>query len=613
MDESNSQHGTTEDDGERVEEEIEEDNILLENLATRVFEDESFKERVRREVLSLKPGETGKDKNEVKARRVLTSQSMPSITALTPEGISKYERDARIWLNACPSMHISRNALSRDIRGRIAVEYLNSEEERKYGSDWQDVDKFPEEEWIKFLQKKFVNNEVGCESSRSPLQRFAELLAGQVIVDLLNPTVFSNQFAKLFVEYGDLVEANLVTQEWEAEMVKTVLTRLSIGKPRSTTEEWKIYLMKPFEKVRSSEMKLVDLLQRIKSVNDDFLYWNNMITKFASPAKVIVSHQQSSKPSANASFNSARGVKRPIEALANPSTKPVTKGRKFEVGTEQACWTCGNVHPGECRLKGTAWANHEPMPWMMSTKGKEWGTKGWNTCPPSLEAGKYPKEVWRLNFRNKMKGNYEYLNHFDVNSHLPHICVTLSLEYQGRGIDVRALLDTGASSNFLSRNCLKCLEFEFDKIIRNCRVTILTGFYDIQKESLGAIDLKVIYKSEQDELNTHTFVTRFLIIESSIECILEYDIIRRENMMSKFPSLFRLMVPSEVNSLNVHSELTIDPERGHQSRSLEVEIPQIENMIGRNLMKSRWNIQVILLQDCMKTKISKRYRMNICR
>ena len=42
-----SQHGATEENGERVQEKIDEDDDLLENLATRVFEDESFKERVR--------------------------------------------------------------------------------------------------------------------------------------------------------------------------------------------------------------------------------------------------------------------------------------------------------------------------------------------------------------------------------------------------------------------------------------------------------------------------------------------------------------------------------------------------------------------------------------
>jgi hypothetical protein len=47
VDESKSQHGATEENGERVQEKIDEDDDLLENMATRVFEDESFKERVR--------------------------------------------------------------------------------------------------------------------------------------------------------------------------------------------------------------------------------------------------------------------------------------------------------------------------------------------------------------------------------------------------------------------------------------------------------------------------------------------------------------------------------------------------------------------------------------
>ena len=72
----------------------------------------------------------------------------------------------------------------------------------------------------------------------SPLQRFAELLAGQVLVDLLNPTVFSSQFAKLFVEYSDLVEANLVTLEWETEMVKNGFNPIDVsenhGLPRKS-------------------------------------------------------------------------------------------------------------------------------------------------------------------------------------------------------------------------------------------------------------------------------------------------------------------------------------------------------------------------------------------
>ena len=80
--------------------------------------------------------------------------------------------------------------------------------------------------------------------------------------------------------------------------------------------------MKPFEKVRSSEMKLVDLLHRIKSVNDCFLYWNNVITKFSSVSLL-------SKPSANASFNSGRGVKKPIEALGDFFDQTCNKG---EVG-----------------------------------------------------------------------------------------------------------------------------------------------------------------------------------------------------------------------------------------------------------------------------------------
>ena len=97
--------------------------------------------------------------------------------------------------------------------------------------------------------------------------------------------------------------------------------------------------MKPFEKVRSSEMKLVDLLHRIKSVNDYFLYWNNVITKFSLVSLL-------SKPSANASFNSGRGVKKPIEALATPSAKPVTKGRmalnKPVRHTKMSFWVSAN-------------------------------------------------------------------------------------------------------------------------------------------------------------------------------------------------------------------------------------------------------------------------------
>ena len=74
--------------------------------------------------------------------------------------------------------------------------------------------------------------------------------------------------------------------------------------------------------------------------------------------------------------------------------------------------------------------------------------------------------------------------------------------------------------------------------------------------------------------------------------------------MTKNSLSFRLMVPSEVNSLNVHSELTIDPERGHQSRSLEVEIPQIEDDRDEPDEKQvESNIQ-----NCMKTKISNRYQ-----
>ena len=65
------------------------------------------------------------------------------------------------------------------------------------------------------------------------------------------------------------------------------------------------------------------------------------------------------------------------------------------------------------------------MPWMTSTKDKEWGKKVGIPVHSPLKQGNNLGRC-EVNFRNKMKGSDEYLNHFDVNPHLPSLSHSFS-------------------------------------------------------------------------------------------------------------------------------------------------------------------------------------------
>ena len=264
--------------------------------------------------------------------------------------------------------------------------------------------------------------------------------------------------------------------------------------------EWKIALRRPFEGMQEQDVKLIKLLQRIKEFNEEFSFWEAMLTKFARSNSFRVT----SSSNVHWSSSSGKGTKRPVENRSSSMTPdpPSSKKSRIEEGSRDACWTCGNVHKGECRLKTASWANQDPMKhWSASEKGKDWATKNWNTCPPSLEAGKYPKDVWKVKFRSgKKQGVLAYLNHFDTDSKLPHILISLSLiaknQVERRNkVEIKALLDCGATNNFVSRSCLKLLEVKLNNLTKSWNnIIVLTGFL-LMQSSKSKLTISLLQRS----------------------------------------------------------------------------------------------------------------------
>ena len=180
------------------------------------------------------------------------------------------------------------------------------------------------------------------------------------------------------------------------------------------------------------------------------------------------------------------------------------------------CFTCGRNHAGHCTLKGKTWANSEPVPWAESTKGKEWLAKGHSVCP-------YERDLPRT-------GEL----YFSSGSPLPLIPCILNLS-QGTKEDVeaKALVDSGASDNFLSRELVR--EWGWN-VISNA--TLIRDAFGETVTSEGSIALEIRLISESEEEIRRE--SSFLVIESPIQIILGRESIKEWELVRHFPSHFCL-------------------------------------------------------------------------
>ena len=276
----------------------------------------------------------------------------------------------------------------------------------------------------------------------------------------------------------------------------------------------------------------MDLFHLIKTANAEFTYWKNIIESFKEPRNYVRVNSQISNNYKNK--NKINNFKRPREEPNSSNSTFLNKTKsdkkpKKEKGTKYACWICGNVHPNqECRLKDATWANHDKSKWWdISEKGKFWKTKGWSTCPPTEEMGERPHE-------NNNNGECLYTFH-----KLPHIVGIISFSDVSQALNkenkVNILLDTGASDNFISVDCIRELKVDINKIDTKEQKIIKNGFQDL-KQSLGTINLQLTIVNERQQIKSYNCI--FLIINSSIEVILGSPFIKKWNLIHEFHSLF---------------------------------------------------------------------------
>ncbi len=191
-----------------------------------------------------------------------------------------------------------------------------------------------------------------------------------------------------------------------------------------------------------------------------------------------------------------------------------------------ACWVCGNYHPGkECRLKDKSWANQDQTKhWSISKKGREWKEKGFLTCP--MVENPSPRE-------EKPEGEI-----FAITQSLPRIeCRLIFLQGKGEEVKGHALLDTGASANYIRTGLIpKEVASNNDLVVH-----LQSAFSNENSQTTkGSVRLRVIFHSEDGKVWAGK--TTFFIIESDMDLILGRKVIKEWGLVKKFPSHFHSAV-----------------------------------------------------------------------
>ncbi len=121
---------------------------------------------------------------------------------------------------------------------------------------------------------------------------------------------------------------------------------------------------------------------------------------------------------------------------------------------------------------------------------------------------------------------------------LPFIVGTLSdieQEAPRSGTEVSILLDSGATKNFVSQNCLDRIGSN-KKLITPETKLIRTGIHGHEHRSSGMIKLELSIMGRSGRKITH--VAQFIIIDSPMEVIIGRESIKEWNLVMEFPSHF---------------------------------------------------------------------------
>ena len=143
-----------------------------------------------------------------------------------------------------------------------------------------------------------------------------------------------------------------------------------------------------------------------------------------------------------------------------------------------------------------------------------WKEKGYDSCPPSEDAPTRTSEGERIAMIS------------------PHSLIRCSLQLEEeKNIEIQALLDTGASKNYISRS----FESYFLDKMEGCDFKVKSAFQEISS-CTSLVKLKVSFIDERRERLTKE--TIFYLIDTSLQMIIGKDDIRSWNLPHHFPSLF---------------------------------------------------------------------------
>lgn len=440
--------------------------------------------------------------------QIMATNDMPSLTKLTKEGIMAYEVSVLKMIGAGKRAQINRESCSRELAEFITIMW-----EREHNGDedgWRSPN-LTEEDFISFLKRNFIRNGIGL-SQDLPLRRFSEELAkSKINITLNNYHQVCEKLAVLRSEWKKLPKED-ISKEWEKEQVNLAMKVISYrNNPRAT----ELFYMKMFAGLPKPQ-QFIDFTRKVIDFHADLTTWYQTLSDLNDGG--LENWGEASLSSSTSS------KKRSSESKEAGKQK---KSRIIEIGSKEACWSCGRIHEGKaCKLKDAAWANQEPDKWWsISSKGKEWKERGYDVCPFNENAHQSQAQPTL----KKAGGEGEIYSLISPNDNF--LVSVIIQESKERNIESKMLLDTGAKKNFISQNLVRKFE---NPVVRSASLRISTAFSNLIRYSNQEISLLVRFKNEFGEQKE--FQSDFYIIESDIEIIVGRETIKQENLMSHFPT-----------------------------------------------------------------------------
>jgi hypothetical protein len=216
---------------------------------------------------------------------------------------------------------------------------------------------------------------------------------------------------------------------------------------------------------------------------------------------------------------------------------PYDKTNWLLVPDSERCKFCGKKtawhHGSECPHKNEGKANREDVPWSKSTQGNYF-------------LQKHKQNFLTLKPASKLKHLCSICNtdetlvqHCKEQSRRPILTISL-LSPQGRTRSVTALLDSGATRDYVSLNVAKWLEANGSNKKDNNKKLIGSGFKNVCTSCTSSIDIEAHLENsvllEADKLVKVR--SSALIIDASIDLVIGLVSLRSNNLILHYPHLF---------------------------------------------------------------------------